>query len=380
MANDFTSIMPKILARGLVSLREFCMMPLLVNGDYSADAAKFGATIDVPVPTGQTATDVTPAAVPPTPASKTPTIVQIPLNKWKKTEFHLTDKELGEIDRSQSFYPMQASEAMRSLANQVNADIFAEYKGVYGYVGTAATTPFVSTVAGATDLRKKLNQQICPLTTRRAVMDFDAGANALALAAFSNFEQTGDPAVKIEGRMGRKYGFDWYEDHVVPTHTKVAAGTFLLDDTVARAVGLKTLHMDGATTAPAAGDVFTIAGDTQTYVVVSATALVGTDTDVTFEPGLKVAIPAADGNEAVTFKATHVVNLGFHRDAFAFANRPYADLNVPGMVSRTQLTDTVTGLSVSLELLREYHQWVWEFSILYGTKLVRPEFAARLAG
>jgi len=80
-----------------------------------------------------------------------------------------------------------------------------------------------------------------------------------------------------------------------------AAGTPLLDAAIARAVGLTVLHMDGFTTKPAEGDLFTITGDTQVYEVISSTALVGTDSDVTFRPGLKVAIPAVDGNEAVTF-------------------------------------------------------------------------------
>lgn len=81
----------------------------------------------------------------------------------------------------------------------------------------------------------------------------------------------------------------------------VAAGTPLLDDSVARAEGITTLHMDGFTTKPGEGDLFTIAGDAQVYQVISSTTLVGTDSDVTFQPGLKVAIPAVDGNEVVTF-------------------------------------------------------------------------------
>lgn len=80
-----------------------------------------------------------------------------------------------------------------------------------------------------------------------------------------------------------------------------AAGTPLLDDVIARPLGTTTLHMDGFTVKPAVNDLFTVAGDMQVYEVISATTLVGTDSDVTFRPGLKVAIPAVDGNEAVTF-------------------------------------------------------------------------------
>jgi hypothetical protein len=139
--------------------------------------------------------------------------------------------------------------------------------------------------------------------------------------------------------------------------------------------------MDGLTTAPAAGDVFTIAGDTQTYTVVSATALAGTDSDVTFEPGLAVAIPAADGNEAVTFKASHVVNLAFQRNAFALAVRPLAPADgfTGGHEFRTAV-DQISGLALSLEISREYKRTKYEWSILYGVKCVRPEFACRIAG
>lgn len=80
-----------------------------------------------------------------------------------------------------------------------------------------------------------------------------------------------------------------------------AAGTPRLDDSAARPIGTTTLHMDGFTVKPADGDHFTITGDTQVYKVESATTLVGTDSDVTFAPGLKIAIPAVDGNEVVTF-------------------------------------------------------------------------------
>lgn len=84
-------------------------------------------------------------------------------------------------------------------------------------------------------------------------------------------------------------------------YPQIVAGAPRLDDSVARALGLAVLHMDGFTTKPAAGDIFTVAGDGQIYTVVSATNLVGTDSDVTFTPGLQKALPAVDGNEVVTF-------------------------------------------------------------------------------
>jgi coat protein Gp5 len=387
MANDITAIAGKIIARGLLALREQCVMPRTVNFDWGTEVAQKGDTISVPVPSPETAGPVVPGPIPATPQDQTIATVPIALNKWNKADFNLTDKQIGEIDLNNNFLPMQASEAIRSLANIVNADVLANYTGVYGYVGTAGTTPFAigagsfaNPPTDATSVRKVLNKQLAPPMDRRLTLDPEAEAAALNLPALANFEQTGDPAVKIEGRLGRKFGFDWYYDQQVPTHTKGAAGTALLDDTVARAVGLKTLHMDGFTTKPSVGDVFTIAGDLQTYVVTASTTLVGTDSDVSFEPGLKVAIPAADGNEAVTFKATHVVNLGYHRDAFAFATRPVAANVFAGGNLISQLTDPQTGISLALEIRRAFHMTIWEFSILYGTALIRPALAVRLAG
>ena len=67
MANAMTEIMPKILARGLLALREQAIMPRLVNADYSNDAARKGDTVDVPLPSAITASDVTPSNAAPQP-------------------------------------------------------------------------------------------------------------------------------------------------------------------------------------------------------------------------------------------------------------------------------------------------------------------------
>jgi hypothetical protein len=374
-----TAILPKILARGLMTLRERATMPRLVNGDYSKDASKKGATIDVPVPTAVSTIDVTPNITPPAVGGATPTVVQIPLSNWKQnTPIHLTDKEIAEIDRNRHFLPMQLDEAIRGLANDVNDDIMAEYLGVYGYAGSASAVPFATTVNAATDSRKVLSQQKAPKGFRRGVVDFDAEANMLALAAFADAEKTQSAAVKIEGEIGRKYGIDWVADEAVPTHTTAAAGTVLIDE-ASVAIGDTDVHVDGVTTAIGIGDVFTVAGDTQTYVAVTVGALSTNDQDITkFAPAAKVAW--AD-DAAVTFKATHKVNLVFHRDAFAFAMRPLATQTLnPGNSSEIMsMQDPVTGIVLRLEVSRQHKQVAWEFDILWGAKLVRPELACRLA-
>jgi len=380
MSNTLDNIMAKILARGLLALREQASMPRLVNGDYSREAAEKGDTIDVPIPSGITASDVTPAPVYSSASNSTPGKVQIPLDNWKKTNFYLTDKDMVEIDRNEHFIPMQMSEAIRALANAVNEDIFAEYKGVYGYTGTAGTTPFASTVVAATNARKVLHQQLAPRDNRRGVLSYDAEANALALAPFADAEKTGSTGVKIEGEIGRKYGIDWYADDAVPVHTAGGATASAIVVGSAVAAGTSSIDMTGGNnTTLLPGDIFTIAGDTQTYVVNATAVIVSTgNVAVSITPNLK----ADASSEAVTVVGDHTVNLAFHRDAFAFANRPLmqstADMQLGSRIMA--MTDPQTGISLRLEVSRQYKQVTWELDILWGAKLVRPELATRIAG
>lgn len=383
MANTLASIMPKILARGLGVLRERAIMPRLVNLDYSSDAAEKGDTIDVPTSVTVGTRAVTPSNTPPAPVDTTPGKVQISLNDWRQSDpFFLSDKDLVEIDRNRHFLPMQLEEAVKALANYMNQKVHAVYTGVYGFAGTAGTDPFVSTVNGATDVRKVLNQQLCPLDLRRGVVNFNAEANMLALAAFGDAEKTMSAQVKMEGEIGRKYGIDWVaDDHVVNHTAGVPGGTPLVNG--AFAAGVSTVAIDGLTVSTGTykvGDIISFASHSQTYVVTADVTANGSgQVSVVIDPPLKVAIT---DNSAVTLKASHSVNLVFHRNAIALATRPLAtttaDLALGTQIMSMQ--DPQTGLNLRLEVSRQHKQTVWEFDVLFGVKLVRPALAARLAG
>jgi hypothetical protein len=412
MAHDLTTIMPKILARGLMTLRERCVMPRLVNSDYGTDARKKGSTIDVEVPVSVATQDVAPGVTKPQGSDKTPTVVQIALDNWKQNDpIFLTDKNLLEIDSKNNFLPSQMTEAVKALANDVNQSIFAKYKGVlrgvYGVTGTAGTTPFGTgvEVKSATQSRKILNQQLTPKTDRRGVLDFDAEAAALELSAFSDAEKIMSAAVKLEGEVGRKFGIDWVADDHVPTHTAgtivdgLAGRTMAVDNAAGYAAGSTAIDLDqgAATTAVGTivvGDIVSFAGHSQTYTVIANTAsaqyssvneeytaATNAIAGLGIYPALTMAV--AD-DEVMTVQDDHVVNLVFHRDAFAFANRPLQDLDVNlGQMGGGQILsmqDPVTGIVLRLEVSRQHKQVAWEFDILWGCELVRPQLAVRLLG
>lgn len=380
MSNVLDALMPKILARGLLALRGATVMPRLVNTDYSNEAKQKGNTIDVPVPSSIAAVDVVPGATPPANADSAWSTVPIPLDQWKEAPFYLTDKEVGQV-LTNEFLPLQASEAVKSLASAVNQHIFKQCKDFYGYVGTAGTTPFATDITDATAARKVLNKQLCPLDSRSGVLDVDAGANALALAAFNNNFASGDGKVITEGQLGRKLGFDWYEDQEVPTHTTTAtAGAVTVK--AANAVGVSTIIVSkaaGADMSAKLGDVFTIAGDSQTYIITEdVTITAAGDSTIKIAPKLQ---KAAAGTELITFKASHVLNVAFNRYAIAFATRPLQDPITEGLGNKVlSAVDPVSGLTLRLEVSRQHKQTRFSYDILYGAKTVRRELGTRIAG
>lgn len=378
MPNSLSNIVPKLLAQGLLALREQAVMPRLVSGDYGTMGAQRGSVIDVPVANNFVATDVAPAVTPGSAQDSTPTLVQIPLNQWKESAFFLTDKERLEIAEGESNMPMSVSAAVRALANSMDTHIHNQYVDVYGFVGTAGVTPFSASVADVVNARATLNRQLAPMDSRRLVINPDAEANALQVAALSDLEKTGDQAVKIQGQLGRKFGFDFFQTQNIVRHTAGTAGSITVASTTAAgATSIGLIGSVGGTLV--VGDIFSIAGNTQTYVVTANATLSGAQAAVSFQPPL-VAIASAGAD--TTKRASHVVNLAFNRDAFAFVNRPLAGAGngeeLGSMIM--QASDPVSGVTMRMEVTRQHRQERYALDVLYGAKTIRPQFACRVAG
>lgn len=387
MANVLTNVMPKLLAQGLLTLRQNAIMPRLVNRRYEALAGQRGSTVDVPIPSAITVRDVTAAVAMPANVDSSPGLVQIQLDKWKEAPFQMSDKDI--LEAMSGTIPMQAAEAIKGLANQVDSDILAQYVKLFNYVGTAGTTPFVSDVSNFTDAMVLMDTELAPTEDRRVVLSPTAQGNALKLPEFLRADARGDQQGIIKGTIGEKIGSLWFMDQNVPTHTSTALTAGAATANGIQAVNAGATYADGFYTgtlsiakatnaAPlVAGDVLAIAGQTQTYTVITAVTLAVGNTSVTISPPLRTALA---GGEAITLKATHKVNMHFHRDCFALASRPLLDV-ADGLGNLIQSAiDPVTGLVLRLEISRQYKQTTFSYDILYGVKCVRPHLGVRIAG
>ena len=196
---------------------------------------------------------------------------------------------------------------------------------------------------------------------------------------FADAEKTLSSEVKIEGEIGRKYGIDWAADDGVQTHTKGTVASVAVASTTAANSSTLGVAGKGALGTITIGDVFTIAGNSQTYVAKATATITSAGVAVTIDPPLAAI---ASANAVISVKATHTVNLVFHRDAFAFANRPLmastADLALGSQM--VSMTDPQTGITMRLEVSRQNKRVIWELDVLWGSKLVRPAGAMRLAG
>jgi hypothetical protein len=382
-SNIITAVIPKLLAQGLLALRQNAITPRLVASMSSTIAGKKGSTIDVPVPSAITATDVTPAATAPVAGAMVPTTVPVVLNNWKEAAFDLSDNEYEQA--MDGVIPMQASEAVKAIVQAVDLSIMALYVKFYGTFGTAGTTPFGnvdSGIADAVGIRKVLNNQLVPMEPRHVVLNPDAEANALAMKQFADMQFSGSVAAMQDGMLNRKLGMNWWMNQNVPTMTTTVFTAGAASVNGVNAAGILTLSVAKLTnTTPLVeGDILTIASGPAAgnYVVTAATTLIVGNTTVNIYPPLR---GATAGAEVVTKLATGgVQNLAFHRDAIAFANRPLSSAPEGlGSISMAQM-DPVSGLSLRLEVTREFKRTRWSFDFLWGVSVIRRELGARLLG
>lgn len=392
MANDLSNAMNAILVRSAMHLRKTLLLPQLVAKDYSDAAAEPGDTINVPVYPDIDAQDVSPSSTPIVPKDTTPIKVQIKLDQHKVVPFHITDKQIAEIYFKQDFLPKSLEKAVDGIARAMSTSLWGNYKSFYGFAGTAGTTPFGTDEQEGIDLGVILTKQLCPKPGRIALIDVTAEGKARKLAAFRDASAANSDIVIKEGQLGRKLGFDWYQDHDIPTHTAgtittgltTKASTVVAVPSNQRQPQTIVMHTAASTGACAlkAGDIITISGQAtgSTFVVTAdaTQASANTDVNVTIYPSINTALA---GGETVAVKASHVVNLGMRPGAIQMVSRALSLSSIDRQVANIEtFVDPITGIVLVLEILRQNFQTVWCISSLWGSKVIQPELGCRLAG
>jgi len=376
VSNTITYVTPKLLASGLLALREQAIMPRLVNKSYGELAQEKGNVINIPVPSAIAARAVTASVVHNSNVASAPTNIAVTLDQWYEAPFEMTDNDL--LSTIGGFVPMQASEAVKGLINVIDKHILGKHTGIYSFTGTHGTTPFASGVTSVGAARTLLNAQLCPADGRVGVLDPDAEGALLGTSNVLQFDQRGDTAGIINGSIGRKFAIDWYMDQNISSFTPGTAWVTNWTFGGLGAVGDVTISALCTTSGTVlVGDIFTYSSQ-QYAITTAATAVTATALSLTIYPPAKIAFVSGDDFTCVDATA-YVPNLVFHPLAFCFASRPLASsIGFGNQIA--SVSDPISGVALRLELSRQYKLTTYSYDALWGAGMVRKEFATKIVG
>ncbi|MRW82893.1 P22 coat - protein 5 family protein [Pseudoduganella sp. FT26W] len=380
-------LIPTIYEAMDVVSRELVGFIPAVSRDSSAERAAVGQVVMSPVVGALPAEDLVAAAFAPMAPDRPIGNVQMTIAKARSVPFGITGEEtkglqnagtLGTINRD------SIVQAFRTLTNEVETDLAALHIYASRAYGTAATTPFgiASDLSDFAQSRKILDDNGVPQSDLHMVLGSSAVANIRGKqTGLFRVNEAGTDDLLRRGALGEVEGFDLHNSAQVKKTVTAGTAAGATTNATGYSVGATVITIASAGTgAVIAGDILTVAGDTEKYVIVSG------DTDVSnggvltiAEPGLQKAIPAAA--TALTLVAATTRNMFFHRSAIQLATRaPAMPEGGDSADDVVLITDPYSGLTYEFCLYRGKRSVRWEVNLAWGVKAVAPRHIGLLIG
>lgn len=376
MANTLTNLTPDLYEALDTVSRELVGMIPAVTLDANAERAAKGQTIRSAVAPSSAAADITPAQKAPDTGDQIITNKTLSISKSRGVAIRYNGEEQRGLNTGPGYNSIlqnQFAQAMRTLTNEVEADLTALYSQASNAYGTPGTTPFGTSgdFSDASFALKLLKDNGAPLTGNQLVVSSAAGASMLGLQ--SRIDVQGNDSMLRQGVMLSTAGMDIRESAQINAHTKGTGASYITDGTYA--VGATAITIDGGTGTVLAGDVVTFAGDANKYVV--ETALTGGVVTLA-APGLKASL--ADG-VAMTVGNAYAANMAFNRDAIVLVTRAPARPVEGDLAEDVMLmTDPRSGITFEVSMYKEYRQVHFEVALAWGVSAIKPEHMAVLLG
>ena len=383
MANTLTNLIPDLYSNLDVVSRELTGLIPSVTLDPVASRAALNENVRVFTAPASTAADITPAVAAPDTGDQTIGNVAVAITKSRAVPIRWNGEETLGVNNgpgAQAILGQQIQQAFRTLANEIETDLAALHIYASRAVGTAGTTPFATagTFTDASLSRKALVDNGAPTSDMHLVIDTAAGANLRGKQG--DYDRQGTDSLLRQGVLLDISGMMIRESAQINTSTKGTGSSATTDDS-GYSVGDTVITLASAGTGTiVAGDVITIAGDANQYVVTSGDTDVSDGGTITIgAPGLKVAITTAA--TAITVVANAARNMAFSRNAIVLAQRlPALPTGGDSAMDRTTVTDPRSGLSFEIAMYPQYRQVHYEVSCAWGVKVIKPEHLALLLG
>ncbi len=384
MSNTLTGLIPTIYKALDVVLRELTGFIPAVTLDASAEAVAKNQTLSYPITAAASAGTIAPAATGPDPSAQTVSPGTITISKFRSTSFFWEGEEQkGVGGLYNAILQDQFAQSMRTLVNEVEADLAALYVYSSRAYGTAGTTPFDSTnkLTFMAQLLKMLKDNGAPQSDLQLVIDTTAGAALRSLVELWKANESGSADLLRRGVLLDLMSMAIRESAQVKTHTKGTGSSYAVDLTAGYAAGSTTVHIDGGTGTIVAGDILTntkTGRDTNKYVIKTGFAGDGDGDIVLQNPGNKVAWV---NNDPVAVGNGYTANMAFSRSAIQLLVRPPAMPDGGDSADDvTYITDPQTGITFQVAMYRQYRRIAYEVGLAWGVKAVKPEVIVTLLG
>ena len=387
MANTLTNLIPDLYEALDVVSREMVGMIPAVSRNSSIERAALNETVRVPItPAASTATNTAGVTAPDT-GDQTIDNVSVSISKSKHVPIRYNGEETKGLQNAGTFSSVlaqQSYQAIRALVNEMEADLWAAaYIKASRAYGTAATAPF-GTAGDFSDfagVARILDENGCPANDRQLVLGHAAMANLRGKqSVLFKANEAGSDDMLRNGMTDRIQGMAIRHSNAVSTHTAGGMTGFDINNGAGEAVGQTSLTYDGGTvntTGAKAGDVVTLAGDTNKYIV-NTTTTSTTGELVINAPGLRIA--GADTTE-MTIGATYTANLAFDRSAIHLVARaPAMPEGGDAAVDMTTIVDDRSGLSFEVALYKQFLQNVIHVRAAWGVAAIKQAHIATLLG
>lgn len=385
MANVLTSLAADIYKAADIIGRELVGFIPGVTINSGTEGAAVGQTVRSHFTRAAVAQDMAPAMTIPEGTDQTVDNKTFTLTKQRGIPIPWTGEDIKFVSGGAGYgtiYGDQIAQAMRTLTNEIEADLAAElYTNSSRAVGTAGTTPFATNFDVVNEAMQIIRDNGMPSQDGRIslVINTNAGTKMRNLSSLYQANTSGDTRLLRQGVLGDIGGAMIRESAAVVAHTKGAATGTLING--AEGLGQTTLTVDTVTvntTGIKPGDVLTFAGDTGNKYV-NTSALTATSGDIVIgSPGLLTAI--AD-NAAVTIGNSYTANMVFHQSAVELAMRGFAKpAGGDAAVDVMTVQDPHSGLVFEISVYKGFNKAMIYVGAVWGKKVWKRDAVATLMG
>lgn len=381
MSNILTKLIPDLYQNLDEVSRELTGFLPSVARNSSAVRAALGESVIVPVSTAMESGDVTPSMTVPEPKDFTMDNVAIQITKSRNVSFGLTGEEFQGVNNgvgANYILGENIKQAVRTLVNEMEKDVAIEAAvGSSRAYGAAGTTPFANDLSDAAQIKKLLDDNGAPMGGRSLIINTTAGVNLRSLTQLTNVSDAGTNMTLRQGELLNLFGFSIKESGGIQSVAQSSIKGVTLN---AAEIGATELTIKTATSGSLkAGDVITIAGDDNKYVVAESNSSLSADGKIKIaKPGL---LHVVANDSSVTVVAASARNIAFTKNAIQLVTRaPALPAGRDAAIDSYILTDSRSGMAFEVRVYQGYRKMRMEVACAWGVKVIKPEHVATLLG